>query len=173
MLPLWVRQTVAQVQKNWTIHWRRHWLTTSNRAFLLPVIFVAFISFSKYLFVQPAEYGIGKPEPVLGLQEAMGKLPNKKFLFVTNGLSGDVDTVVENVQKMVSGGNFMVVDSVEEMRKECRQSLQGVSRCFAAVVFENSPDGGDDGKWKYTLRADSALTLNSLLAEDHDNDIQE
>ena len=168
-----MRQTNAQIHKNWTIHWRRHWFTTSIRSFLLPVIFVAFISFSRYLFVQPAEYGIGKPAPVLGLQEAMGKHPSKPLVFVTNGLSGDVDTVVENVQTMVPGGAFKVVDTVEELRKECRQSLQGVSRCFAAAVFEDSPDSGDDGKWKYTLRADSSLTRDSLLAKDHDNDIQE
>lgn len=113
MLPLWMRQTNAQVRKNWTIHWRRHWFTTAIRSFLLPVIFTAFISFSRYLFTQPAEYGIGKPAPVLGLQAAMGKHPSKPLVFVTNGLSGDVDTVIENVQNMVPGGKFKIVDSVE------------------------------------------------------------
>ena len=169
-MALLYRQTLAQVNKNLTINFRRHWISTFYRSWVLPVIFVGFIAFSRYLFVRPAEYGIGEPARVLDLAQAMGKHPDKPLVFVTGGL--DVDEVIQNVRDMAPQGRFLTLDTNDELRVECRQSLVGVSGCLMAVVFEETPMG-DGGRWRYTMRGDSALGMSPLVAKDHDNDVQE
>lgn len=168
-----VRQTRAQTCKNLIIHLKRHWFTTFFRAFLLPVIFIAFISFARYLFVRPANYGIGSPSPVLSLREAMQR-NSGPLVFVRKNGGSDVDQVVENVRSMIDGvGEVRVLENEDELRTECRQSLNGVSPCFAAVVWEDSPDASNSGRWKYTLRGDGQYTSGRFDAEEHDNDVQE
>jgi ATP-binding cassette subfamily A (ABC1) protein 3 len=46
-----LRQTWALARKDLIINARRHFLTTVTRAFLLPVIFVGFLSYSRILLV--------------------------------------------------------------------------------------------------------------------------
>ncbi|KAI5799029.1 hypothetical protein EDC01DRAFT_716765 [Geopyxis carbonaria] len=164
-----LQQTWAQVRKNLLINVRRHAFTTMVRAFWLPVIFASFIAFARNLFVEPARYGIGKPAPLTDLSSAMDMKPGEPLIFIHNGLGSDVDTVIADMQDELRGGERVtrVLERDVELRKACKQSLQGVSGCFAAVVFENAT------RWKYTIRADSAMGLGRFDAEKHDTDVQE
>lgn len=165
-----LRQTWAQVRKNLLINLRRHAFTTLVRAFWLPVIFASFIAFARNLFVSPAKYGIGTPPAVItDLASAMDMHSGNTMVFVNNGLGGDVDTVIEALQDELRGGERVtkVLEKSVDLRKECKQTIQGVSKCFAAVVFENATN------WKYTIRADRAMGSGRFDAEEHDNDVQE
>jgi len=176
MAPTFLRQTWALVRKNLIIILRRHHFTTVLRSFILPVIFVSFLSFSRYLLLPPARYGIGTAAPVRSLPDALAAEPSKKLVFVNNGLGGEVDELISRMQEQLKGsGNVVVVEHSNDLRTECQQSLRGVSFCFAAVVFESSPNtngSNGDGKWDYILRGDVALNDGRVDVKSHDNNIQ-
>ncbi|TGZ79340.1 P-loop containing nucleoside triphosphate hydrolase protein [Ascodesmis nigricans] len=164
------RQTRAQVVKNLLIHNKRHAFSSFFRGFLLPVIFVGFIAYARYLFVQPAKYGIGSPSSVKSLADRLDG-SSKRLVFVHNKLGGEVDELIQSMEDDLRGrGQVKVIQDQAALRDECKQSLRGVSDCFAAVVFESSPDNG--GRWNYTLRGDSSLARGSFNAEESDNDVQ-
>jgi ATP-binding cassette subfamily A (ABC1) protein 3 len=171
--PTFLRQTWALVRKNLIINLRRHYLTTVYRAFVLPVIFVAFLSFSRNLLVPPSNFGIGSAAPIRDLGDALQNV-GKKLVFVNQGLGGEVDTLIASMQSELQGrGEVVVISDQVDLRTECRQSLRGVSLCFAAVVFESSPNTGEGGTWKYIIRGDVALNDGRVDVDKHDNGVQE
>lgn len=148
------------------------WASTSFRAFFLPVIFIAFVSFSRNLFVTPAKYGIGKPSPVKLLSDQLDRHSSKTLVLVNNGLGSEVNSVIADLEATVTGrGKVKVLEKEDDLRVECKQSLRGNSDCFAAVVFEGTPENG--GRWNYTIRADNSLALGRLNTDETDNDSQE
>jgi len=168
-----LRQTWALVRKNLIINARRHSVTTIIRAFLLPVIFVGFLSYSRILFLPPSRYGIGSPEPVRELADAFASERGKKFVFVNNGLGGEVDTLIDSLRReLIPSGPVLVLEDEDRLRTECKQSLRGVSLCFAAVVFEGSPNTGDTGRWQYTVRGDIEFSDPSVDVKDHGSSAQ-
>ncbi|KAI5842092.1 hypothetical protein BZA05DRAFT_208292 [Tricharina praecox] len=169
-----LRQSWALVRKNLIINLRRHFVSTLYRAFVLPVIFVAFLSFSRNLLVPPSTYGIGSPAAVRDLGDALAAKPNTKLLFVNNALGGEVDTIIATMEEeLKSRGTVMVIENEIALRTECKQSLRGVSRCFAAIVFESSPNTGEGGNWKYTVRGDISFNDGRVNVDDHDSAVQE
>jgi hypothetical protein len=168
-----IRQMWALVRKNLIINLRRHHSTTLIRAFLLPIIYVAFLSYSRNLLVPPSKFGIGTAVPVRDLGDTLQDV-GKKLVFVHQGLGGEVDTLIATMERELSPmGQVVVLEQQDELRKECKQSLRGVSLCFAAVVFESSPNTGDGEGWKYILRGDLALSNGRVNVEKHDNGVQE
>ena len=178
MAPAFLRQTWALVRKNLIINLRRHYPTTMLRSFLLPVLFVSFLSFSRYLLLPPVRYGIGTAAPVVGLRDALAADTSKKLVLVTNGLGREVDELVAGLQRDLAGaGPVLVRQNSEDLRSDCQQTLRGVSFCFAAVVFTDSPNAGSgaagSGAWKYMLRGDVALSDGRLDVTDHENKVQQ
>lgn len=178
MAPTFLRQTWALVRKNLIINLRRHYPTTVLRAFILPVFFVSFLSFSRFLLVPPSRYGIGTAAPVANLRDALAADPSKKLVFVTSGLGGEVDELVARMQSDLAGaGPVLVRQRPEDLRTDCQQTLSGVSLCFAAVVFTGSPNTGTSAangtaNWRYMLRGDMALSDGRIDVKDHDNKVQ-
>lgn len=167
------RQTAALTKKTLLIAGLRHSNSTTFRAFALPVIFVAFLSYARYLFVPPAKHGIGSPAPIANLAEV---IPNdRKIVFVNNRLGSRVDDLIETISRPVrdAGKQVVVLEDPIDVSVECPQSLRGSSFCYCAVVFHNAPSDEDDTTtgWNYTLRGDSAFGT-SLYVDRHNNDVQ-
>lgn len=196
-MALW-RQIWTLFVKNILITWVRPYITTSIRAFLLPVIFVAFLcvfsiltvcsayfmfsnktvrSFARNLFIPPAEFGIGKATPIRSLSSALDAVSGgrDKVVFVNNGFTGgDIDRVIEKVAEPIrsSGKKVEILASPEELLDTCKSTLLGTSYCVAAAIFHSSPDEGPGDKWNYTLKADGSLGGGKIRTSATDNDAE-
>ncbi|KAI2628282.1 hypothetical protein GGS21DRAFT_545794 [Xylaria nigripes] len=172
-----LRQTWTLTVKNLKIVVVRHALATTVRAFILPILLAAFLSFARYLFVPPSEYGISPLHAVRSLPNALqqASFDNRHTVaFVNNGLAGgDIDRIIDTLSDEVTdaGKNAVRLSQVSDLTTVCRSTLRGSSTCFGAVVFNSSPKEGNGGVWNYTLRADSVLGSRIFVDED-DNDAQ-
>lgn len=162
------RQTWALTKKTLIIAGKRHIGSTVFRAFALPIIFVAFLSYARYLFVPASKHGIGEPAEVANLANIIPD--GRKLVFVSNNLGKEVDDLIEAVAKPVreAGKTVVVLEDLTELPIECKQSLRGSSKCYSAAVF-NSYD--EENGWNYTLRGDSSFG-DQLFVDTHDNDAQ-
>jgi ATP-binding cassette subfamily A (ABC1) protein 3 len=158
-----VYQTWTLTAKNLRIILLRHSFATIIRAFVLPILLGAFLSFARNLFVPPATYGIGNAAAVRSLPDALAYASGtgrRTVVFVNSGHSGgDIDRVIDTIAGTVTGAgkNATKLPAVTGLQDVCRSSLRGVTSCYGAVVFNASPNEGTGGIWNYTLRADGAL----------------
>ncbi|EAU33046.1 conserved hypothetical protein [Aspergillus terreus NIH2624] len=176
MTVLFLRQVWTLTVKNLLVVLVRPFLTTFLRALLLPVVFIAFISYARNLFIEPAVYGIGDPNPLRPLSESLGLMDStrEKVVFVHNGLTGGpIEQVINQVADPVreSQKQAHIVSSESELREICRSTLLGVSTCVAGAVFHSSPTEGPHGVWNYSIRTD--LALASGVNVDKDDNTQE
>ncbi|KAG8529724.1 uncharacterized protein KY384_005205 [Bacidia gigantensis] len=159
---LFLRQIWALTWKNILLILYRHPFTTPLRAFLLPVIFVGFLSYARNLFLPPSRYGIGTAEPIRSFHDALGISDGSRetVAFVNNGFTGgNIQKIIDEVAGIArtSGKTVQVLGAETDLLTTCRSSIRGVSTCFAAAVFYASPDEGPGGMWNYSLRADGGL----------------
>ncbi|KAI1846046.1 hypothetical protein JX265_000970 [Neoarthrinium moseri] len=158
-----IRQTWTLTAKNLKIVLFRHSLATVVRAFVLPIVLGALLSFARNLLATPAVFGIGDPHPVRSLASALDvatQTGREKVVFINSGHSGgDIDRVIDSLARVVTdaGKTATRLSSVTQLRTECRTTLRSVTTCYGAVVFNASPDEGSGGIWNYTLRADGSL----------------
>lgn len=142
----------------------RHAFSTPFRCFLLPVIYVGFLSYARNLLIPPAHYGIAKPTPVKSFAEGLGASGGGRdhVIFVNNGLSGgDIERVIDQVADTArtAGKIVQITPNEDDLLSFCRSSLRGVSHCYGAAVFYASPTEGPGGTWNYSLRADGGLGI--------------
>lgn len=167
-----LRQTWTLTEKNLIIVFNRHWLSTTVRAFLAPIIFMFFISYAKNFFVPPSNFGIGSPTPVRSFPDALRASAGgrRTVAFINNG-GADAQAVISNLSSTVtaSGLHPVTLGSDNDLLTTCRSSIRAVSPCFAAVSFHSSPDQG--GLWNYTIRADGSLG-GRIYVNTHDNDAE-
>lgn len=172
---LFLRQAWALTLKNLLIALVRHPFSTPFRAFILPCIFIGFLSFARFLFIPPSVYGIGEPYEIRSLSQAIGTVSGgrNKLVFVNNGLSGgDIDALITNVSRDVPAGvTVLRLNTEQALRTECRNTLRGTSSCIAAAVFYSSPTQGPGGLWNYSIRADGALGTK-IAIDSNNNDGQ-
>ncbi|KAK2816018.1 hypothetical protein FQN49_008065, partial [Arthroderma sp. PD_2] len=171
-----IRQVWALTKKNFLVALVRPYITTPLRAFLLPVILIAFLSFARNLFVVPSTYGIAPSTPLLALGDALHSVSSsrKEVVFVNNGFTdGHIARVIDEVSMTVRGGgkSATVLSSVDAVQDICKSSILGTSSCVAVAVFASSPTEGDGGRWNYTIKADGALGKN-IDVESTTNDAQ-
>ncbi|KAI0477753.1 hypothetical protein GGR56DRAFT_638584 [Xylariaceae sp. FL0804] len=158
-----LRQTWTLTAKNLRIVLIRHALATTVRAFVLPVLLAAFLTFARNLFVTPGIFGVGEPHAVRSLADGLAAASSSHrdtVAFINNGFTGgDIDHVIDSVSDIVTGAgkNASRMTDASDLTYSCRSSLRGVSTCYGAVVFYSSPTEGTGGIWNYTLRADGAL----------------
>ncbi|EZF29399.1 hypothetical protein H101_06923, partial [Trichophyton interdigitale H6] len=170
------RQVWSLVKKNFLLALVRPYVTTPLRAFVLPVILIAFLSFARNLFVVPSKYGIAPSTPILPLDEALKAVSSSRtnVVFVNNGFEdGDIARVIERVSMPVraSGKSVTVLSSTNAVQDICKSSILGTSSCVAVAVFASSPTEGNGGRWNYTIKADGALGKN-IDVESTTNDAQ-
>ncbi|PLB35764.1 putative ABC transporter [Aspergillus candidus] len=161
-MKLFLRQVWTLTVKNLLVVLVRPLFTTVIRALVLPVVFIAFISYARNLFIEPATYGIGEPTPLRSFSDALGLVGEgrDKLVFVHNGLvDGPIQQVIDRVAEPARENHDQVhiLTSEDELREVCRSSLRGVSTCVAAAVFHSSPTEGPYGAWNYSIRMDAAL----------------
>lgn len=81
---------------------------------------------------------------------------------MNNGLTGgNIDKVIQQVAEpaRADGKIVKILSDETDLQTVCRNSLRGVSTCYAAAVFYASPTEGKGGIWNYTIRADGALGI--------------
>ena len=172
---LMLRQIWALTVKNLLVALVRHPYSTPFRAFLLPVIFIAFLSYARFLFIPASVYGIGEPFEILSLPQAVAAASDgrNKLVFVNSGFeNGDIARVIQEVRAPL-GNSVQVLTLQEEadLRVRCRNTILGTSTCIAAAVFYSSPNEGSGGIWNYSIRADGAL--GRKIAVDSTNNDQQ
>lgn len=171
-----LRQTWALTVKNLLIALVRHWASTPFRAFLLPVIFIGFLSYARFLFIPADVYGIGDPYQIRSLPQAVDDVSGgrNKLVFVNNGFQGgDIARVIDQVSSPIQSSSVRVLILTEEseLREQCRNTILGTSSCIAAAVFYSSPTEGNGGIWNYSIRADGALN-REIVTDSNNNDQQ-
>ncbi|KAH8592220.1 hypothetical protein B0O99DRAFT_247938 [Bisporella sp. PMI_857] len=167
-------QSWTLTRKNILIALNRHAISTTVRAFFLPVAFMVFLSYARNLFVPPSVYGIGDPTPIRTLQQGLDAASGgrNKLVFVNNGLvGGDVERVIDIVAGSTTGKTISRLSNEGELLDVCRSSLRGATTCYGAIVFHSSPNEGVGGIWNYTLRADGALGTKIVIDKEN-NDAQ-
>lgn len=173
-----VRQTWTLIAKNFLIVLQRHSLATVARAFLLPVVLMAFLSFARAFFVPSAKFGIGEPNAIRSLPNALAATTSSgrdTVAFVHGGFrGGDIERVIDELAAVVTGaGKKATVLATEiELTTTCRASLRGITPCYGAVVFRGSPSEGRGGLWNYTIRSDGALGTGRINVDKNTNDGQ-
>ncbi|KAJ5317694.1 hypothetical protein N7508_002202 [Penicillium antarcticum] len=162
MFNFFLRQVWTLTVKNLLITFVRPSATTTLRALVLPVVFIAIISYARNFFVPPSIYGIGDPTPVRSLTSALESVSGgrDKLVFVDNGFTGgDIQRVIDQVAEPArqNGDQVVALTSESDLRETCRTTLRGTSSCIAAAVFYSSPNEGPGGTWNYSIRADGSL----------------
>ncbi|KAL8772809.1 MAG: hypothetical protein Q9209_002154 [Squamulea sp. 1 TL-2023] len=173
---LFLRQTSTLIWKNILIVLFRHPFSTPVRCFILPVVYVVFLSYARNLFIPPSEFGIAESTPVKTLAEGLNASGGGRdtVVLVNNGfLGGDIERVVNQVADVVTaeGKTVQITTNEEDLLTYCRSSLRGVSQCYAAAVFFASPDEGPGEIWNYSLRADGGLGIK-IDVTNADNDAE-
>ncbi|KAL8722848.1 MAG: hypothetical protein Q9225_000735 [Loekoesia sp. 1 TL-2023] len=159
---LFIRQVSTLTWKNILIVLFRHAFSTPFRCFLLPVIYIGFLAYARNLFIPPSHYGIAKSTPVRSLAEGLAASGGGRntVVLVNNGYTGgDIEKVIDRVADTArtQGKVVQITPNENDLLTFCRNSLRGVSRCYAAAVFYSSPTEGPNGMWNYSLRADGGL----------------
>ncbi|KXX83369.1 ATP-binding cassette sub-family A member 5 [Madurella mycetomatis] len=173
-----LRQTWTLTLKNWLIVLGRHGFATVFRAFVLPIIIISFLSFSRNLFVPGANFGISSPHPIRSLSDGLqiaARSGRENVVFVHSGFTGgEIERVIDELATTVraAGSNATVLASEADLPYVCRASLRGVTSCYGAVIFRASPSEGNGGLWNYTLRADGALGGGRIDVDIDTNDAQ-
>ncbi|CCT65409.1 related to ABC transporter [Fusarium fujikuroi IMI 58289] len=152
---LWFRQLQALTRKIFLIALVKHWLSTLLRALLIPVLILVLVLQIQNFTGDGSRYGVGEPSPIPSLAET---LPSEtKLVFVQGSNAGsDVGGVITKIKDGLKG-TVEVADSEADLRKRCPTSLSGVTNCYAAVIFNDSPLSKAGNKtWSYTIRVSSA-----------------
>ncbi|OCT45806.1 ABC transporter domain containing protein [Cladophialophora carrionii] len=175
-MALFVRQVLTLTLKNLLVAFIRRWFSTTLRAFFLPVVFVGFLSYARFLFIPPSVYGIGEATPIRGLSEALSLVSGgrDKLVFVNNGFSdGSIQSVIDRVANNTGsfGSQVEILSQEEELLTVCRNSIRGTSTCIAGAVFFSSPSEGEAGRWNYTIRADGGLQTK-IMTDSSENDAE-
>ncbi|KAF2865949.1 ABC transporter [Massariosphaeria phaeospora] len=170
-MALLIRQIISLTKKNLLITLWRHWLTTPLRAFILPVLIVLVLSFTRN-FTSPAQtWGIGDRRPIRSLSQvkSVATAGRDRVVFVNNGFAnGDIQRVIEDLEPPLrnSGVTVLTVERAEDLRTACVSTIRGTSDCIGAATFLASPTEGDGGIWNYTLHADGALGQDLFVDTD-------
>lgn len=171
-----VRQTWTLCEKTLTIVFLRHWLGTLIRAFLMPIIFMFIISYSKNFFVPPSNFGIGSPTPLRSLSDAVSLSAGGRNIlaFVNHGYTGGaISNVIDEVARpaRAQGMDIRILETEDELLTTCPSTVRGVSPCFAAVDFLSSPNEGPRPVWNYTIRTDGTFG-GRIFVNSHNNDAE-
>ncbi len=173
---LFPRQLKTLIWKNILIVLFRHPFSTPFRCFILPVVYVVFLSYARNLFIPPSHYGVGDATPLKSLSEGLATSGGGRdtVVLVNNGFTGgDIEKVVNQIADVVraEGKTVRVTPHEDDLLTSCRSSLRGVSQCYAAAVFYASPNDTPGQIWNYSLRADGGLGIK-IDVTNADNDAE-
>ncbi|KAF4340835.1 hypothetical protein FBEOM_5287 [Fusarium beomiforme] len=159
---IWVRQLYALIRKIFLIAVVKHWLSTLLRALLIPVLILVLVLQIQTFTGDGSRYGVGEPTSIPSLADS---LPDAtKLVFVKGSNAGsDVGEVISKVKDGLKGDVIEVADTEADLRKRCPTSLSGVTNCYAAIIFNDSPLSRTGNKtWSYTIRVSSARASSTF-----------
>src|SRR5215469_9287484 len=149
----------------------RHWASTLFRSMILPIAYIILLLNIKNFLGFDNSYGVGSAQPVHNL---LASIPDaKKLAFVRPpGLGPDVERVVTTLATPLQNTKQLVyLTDTNDLLTTCRENLHGITDCFAAIVFNDSPlTAGKNSIWNYTIRGDSKRNGLPFHAERHNND---
>ncbi|KAF1926840.1 P-loop containing nucleoside triphosphate hydrolase protein [Didymella exigua CBS 183.55] len=158
---LFCRQTWALVRKNWLLTCLRRPISTLFRAFLLPLVIILVLGYSKNFFSDSQIWGVSSPRDLLSLEAGLAASQGHDIVgFVDNGMKGgQVSSVIDSLSQKVraAGKTIKLYNDTWDLALACRTDDKGISPCYGAVVFFSSPNEGTNvsspGNWNYTIRA--------------------
>lgn len=177
---LLLTQIWALIRKNLLLLCIRRPISTLIRAFVLPLVIVLIIAYSKSFFSSPQHWGISSPHDVSvclvnspdsrvdsiqvrSLKDGLAASNARIVGFIDNGMKGDVANVIDSLGRQIreAGMTPKAFENVSSMAQECRTDAKGVSPCYGSIVFLSSPTQGTNessqGVWNYTFRGSGAL----------------
>jgi ATP-binding cassette subfamily A (ABC1) protein 3 len=108
--------------------------------------------------INTSNYGIAQSStPLRDLGVAIDNTSTNKLVFVRNGISNEsIDPIVQGIsqQSDMHGVEIHNVNDVDDLFDLCKQSVQGSSDCYAAVIFMSL----NDTNVEYSIALDSHLT---------------
>ena len=154
------RQTITLIHKNLLIFWKAP-ISTLIRAFIFPIILTLIFCFLKYVNASPSYQnqtgGIANsPSQVKDLAEAINASPSRRLVFVRNGISNEtINPIIDGItqQPGMLQLDTHTVDDPNDLFDLCKQSLQGYSDCFAAVIFVSY----NDTNVEYSIAFDNSI----------------
>ncbi|KAF4631693.1 hypothetical protein G7Y89_g6438 [Cudoniella acicularis] len=141
------RQTVTLIYKNFLIFYKAP-IATTLRALIFPIAVTLVFSLLKSLQSTSEYYDEGNDfaiapsaSPIKSLADAMTSASSEKIVFVRNGIPVDTfDPIVNGIlqEPRMSAMQTYSVDDPNDLFDLCQQTIDGISDCFAAVVFQVS-----------------------------------
>ncbi|KAF4460712.1 ATP-binding cassette sub-family A member 9 [Fusarium albosuccineum] len=162
-LRLWFRQTLALTRKIFLISVVRHWLSTLIRSFIIPILILVLVLEVQNFIADRSRYGVGSPSPTQNLSDSLPH--DAKLLFVQPPkLGSDVAATVKKITDPLKGkARIESVEDEAELLQRCPTSLNGVTDCYAAIIFNDSPLSSSGNKiWNYTIRVSSARSTSTF-----------
>lgn len=159
---LWLRQIHALIRKILLITIVKHWLSTLLRALVIPILILLLVLQIQNFTGDGSRYGVGKPSPVPSLNDNIP--PGTKLVFVQSPNAGlDVSDVIKKITIGLKDKTVEIGDNEADLRKRCPTSLSGVTNCYAAIIFNDSPLTLQGNKtWSYTIRVSSARSTRKF-----------
>jgi ATP-binding cassette subfamily A (ABC1) protein 3 len=157
------RQTLTLTYKNLLLFYKAP-IATLIRALIFPIVITVVLCLLKHISegaLYDAKAGIAaSSRPVKSLSDAVSSVTTQRLVFVLNGNSNQ--TVVPVIQDIVQQSgltepNVRILDNPDDLFDVCKQTIQGTSVCYAAVIFLSFNDTNVD----YILAIDENVAFNS------------
>jgi hypothetical protein len=155
------RQTLTLIYKNLLIFYKTP-ISTIVRALIFPIVativlceLVHIDASSPYSSASTGEVAVS-PSPIKDLDTAIKAASSNRLVFVRNGIpSGSLDPIINGIiqEPAMKGLDTHVTDDPDDLFALCKQSLQGHSDCFAAVIFISF----NETNVEYSIALDHAL----------------
>src|ERR1700761_5499153 len=140
-MELQIRQVRTLVRKNLLLltSARSSIYGTIVTAITLPIIISAYLTAIIRAYLPHATYGIGNAGPIRSLTDAMSvKTGILVLMNNASSVGGDIDHVINAIARgpQAARQQVLITTSEDELRITCRSNFQGVTKCFAAAVFQ-------------------------------------
>jgi hypothetical protein len=138
-MPLLWRQIQTLVWKDLVLIFsRKSRLYTIYRAWVAPIVVAIYLAFIFRVYFPKATYGIGTPEDIRSLTDAMQYAAGTRDDLILVNLGpqgGDIDRVLNAVAgpPKAAGRNVTISTDPNVILTSCHSQLTGVTNCFAAV----------------------------------------
>jgi ATP-binding cassette subfamily A (ABC1) protein 3 len=113
------------------------------------------------------------------LEQGLAAAPDRNIVgFISNGMDGDVSTVISALSTRVRDAGKTAKDYKDswEMALECKTDTKGVSPCYGAIIFLSSPTLGTNqsapGFWNYTIRGEGDVWSGSANIDSNKNGVE-
>ncbi|OSD01185.1 P-loop containing nucleoside triphosphate hydrolase protein [Trametes coccinea BRFM310] len=172
---LFFRQLFALCVKNWIIL-AKHPVLTIVRCLISPIGCAVVLAYAQFFLSRPGDDGIGTITPVAALKDTFDGTLKLPWSDDTSGIG--VPTTPRDIMSRVTQGfsskqlsAVMQVDS-DQIGNLCQQNFNGVSDCFASVLFDAAPAAGSNATFNYTIRADSHLAFVDVKSHASDYEVR-